>query len=130
MKKTDTELTELTGYNFTDGSPRGQNARGSRLRLVNGSLFQDKGNNDWNVVAEVIWTDDYIFALDTKTLKKGDRVISYEKRYEKTHSGTVTGCGEKTFVIKLDQKELGEKIHYHRNTCQDDYYLTFEREGK
>ena len=127
MKKTDAELTGLTGYNFTDGSPRVQYARGSRLRLVNGSLFEDKGNNVWNVVAEVIWTDDYVFALDTKTLKKGDRVISHEKRIGRTHGGTVTGCGAKTFVLKFDEDVLGEKTHYHRNTCQDDYYMTFSR---
>ncbi len=68
--------------------------------------------------------------MKTETLKKGDRVIAHEKRFDKSYSGTVTGCGAKTFVIKFDREVLGEKAHYHRNTCKDDYYLTFEREGK
>ena len=65
MKKTDIQLTLETGYDFSEGSSRRQYINGKRYHIVNGSLFVDNGNNVWDVIAEIIWTDDYIYNYDT-----------------------------------------------------------------
>ncbi len=62
-KITDTQLTERTGYNFTDGAPRTQYDDDKIYKLVNGCLFsRPLACNTWDVVAEIIWTDDYKFS--------------------------------------------------------------------
>jgi len=59
-KLTDTELTELTGYDFSENANRRQYHNGKEYHIVNGSLFVGK-NGCWDVVSEIIWTDDYKF---------------------------------------------------------------------
>ncbi len=66
--------------------------------------------------------------MKTEDFKKGDIVFSTDKRSGNVYRGTITGCGKKTFTINHDNDEIYTSVHYHRNTAQDNYYMSFKKE--